>query len=188
MPATPPKSDTSDTPSVSHHLPERLPAGERRAVPADQLTTLSDDFKAIIELMTYGLDEPGTIDGERFEAGQPLTLTQAARAVGVRLRRAREVAATDLFQHALSREVEALRRSERARNLKTLVKIRDDPGLGLAADRAVRIKAVQAIDGRPGAGAPTVNVQVNNGCDQRQVRAGYVIRLGPSAKGPEADT
>jgi hypothetical protein len=77
-----------------------------------------------------------------------LTLNQAATAVGVRLRRAREVAATELFQTELNRAVKALRNSERARNLQTAIAIRDDNGDGTAATKTVRLKAIAAIEGR----------------------------------------
>jgi hypothetical protein len=129
--------------------------------------------------MTYGLDTAGELDGEHFEAGRPLTLNQAARAVGVRLRRAREGAATELFRTELNRAVKALRNSERARNLQTAIAIRDDNGDGTAATKTVRLKAIAAIEGRENTGT-TVNVQVNNQTNVAAISPGYVIRLdGP---------
>jgi hypothetical protein len=44
------------------------------------------------------------------------------------------------------------RKAELARNLATAIAIRDDEGENLAADRTVRLKAIQVIDGKGGGG------------------------------------
>jgi hypothetical protein len=70
-----------------------------------------------------------------------------------------------------------------ARNLQTLIEIRDDPGEGFAADRTVRIKAVQAIEGTEGKASVTVNV--NQQTNVAAITPGYVIRL-PAIASPNA--
>jgi hypothetical protein len=67
------------------------------------------------------------------------------------------------------------RKSELARNLQTLIEIRDDLGEGFAGDRTVRIRAVQAIEGTEGKASVTVNV--NQQTNVAQIQPGYVIRL-----------
>jgi hypothetical protein len=151
----------------------------RLAPPPSQFSELSEDYQIIIGLMVHGLDEAGDIGGRHIEAGVPLTLEEAAKAVGVRLRRAREIAVSEIFMAALNKEVAALRNSERPKNLLVAKQIRDDEGDGSAATKTARLKAIAAIEGRENAGT-TVNVQVNN---QTAISPGYVIRLD----GPETE-
>jgi hypothetical protein len=156
--------------------PAHLPG---RRVPADQIKELNDDFKAIIELMVHGQDKPTSIEGVQIAAGFPLTLNQAARLVGVRVRRAREVSATALFQGEFNKELIALRNAEKPRNLRTAIEIRDDEGDGSAATKTVRLKAIASIEGKAEGGS-TVNVQINQQT-VNQVSPGYVIRLDDPA-------
>jgi hypothetical protein len=145
----------------------------RRNVPAWRLTGLPAKYSTVIDLMVHGHIEPATIEGVFIEAGQPMTLRQAARAAGVRLRQAREVSDTELFAKALNRAVQARRNSERPRNLQTAITIRDDVGDGSAATKTVRLKAIDSIEGKSSSGT---NVQVNVN-QSTHLTAGYVIRL-----------
>jgi hypothetical protein len=52
------------------------------------------------------------------------------------------------------------RKAELARNLATAIAIRDDEGENLAADRTVRLKAIQVIEGK-GGGVVNVNQTSN---------------------------
>jgi hypothetical protein len=106
-----------------------------------------------------------------------LTLEQAAKFVGYRLKRARGFL-DNLPEFATHRRelLDGKRKAELARNLATLIEIRDDLGAGLAADRTVRIKAVAAIEGRPDGASVTVNV--NQQTNVATITPGYVIRLG----------
>jgi len=161
----------------ARHLVERgrdADANLRRKLPLSQLT---DEHKQVIELMVYGLDEGGTIEDEHIPAHQPLTLRQAARAVGVSMRHSREVHETPLFQTELNRAIAARRNSERPKNLTTAITIRDDPGDNTAADRTVRLKAIRSIEERDGAAGVTMTV--NNSNNQTHISPGYVIRLRP---------
>jgi hypothetical protein len=157
-----------------------IPGKRGARVPADQLKELNDDFREIVSLMVHGMDRPSQIEGVPIEAGFPLTLAQAARLVGVRLRRAREVSGTKLFQSELNREVIALRQSEAPRNLRVAVSIRDDEGDRSAATKTVRLKAIATIEGKSEGGS-TVNVQINQQT-VNQVSPGYVIRLDEPPK------
>src|SRR5580700_10312717 len=111
-------------------------------VPA-KATTLTDDEQEIARLMTYGLPNEETILGKVVKPDWPLTLEQAAKFVGYRLKRAR-THLDNLPEFATHRRqlLDGKRKAEMARNLQTLIEIRDDPGEGFAADRTVRIKAV----------------------------------------------
>jgi hypothetical protein len=111
---------------------------------------------------------------------QPRTLEQAAKDCGYRIKRARNyLDALPAFNEYRRRLLKARRESEQARNLATLIKIRDDPGDGKAADRTVQLKAVVAIEGTDKAHAVTVNVsQASN-----TLVAGYVVRLRAKSSG-----
>jgi hypothetical protein len=78
------------------------------------------------------------------------------------------------------------RSAELARNLMTAIEIRDDPGEGFAADRTVRFKAVQAIEGRPDGASVTVNV--NQQTNVATITPGYVIRLPARSSVAEEQT
>jgi hypothetical protein len=137
---------------------------------------LSDDEEEIARLMVYGLPHEETILGKVVKPDWPLTLEQAAKFVGYRLKRAR-THLDNLPEFATHRRqlLDGKRKAEMARNLQTLIEIRDDPGEGFAADRTVRIKAVQAIEGTEGKTSVTVNVNQQN--NVATITPGYVIRL-----------
>jgi hypothetical protein len=108
----------------------------------------------------------------------PRNLEQAAKDCGYRVRRARFYLADLPAFNAYRRQLlEGRRKSEEARNLATLIQIRDDPGEGRAADRTVRLKAIQVMEGANGK-APLVTVNVSQ--QSNNLVAGYVIRLPAS--------
>jgi hypothetical protein len=115
---------------------------------------------------------------------RPLTLMEAAKAEGYRLKRARTYLA-DLPQFNLYRAqlLKARRMNEEARNLHTAIEIRDDEGDGSAATKTVRLKAIGVIEGKPDGASVTVNVQTN----VATISPGYVVRLGKFSRGPEDD-
>jgi hypothetical protein len=153
-----------------------------RPTPTDShaLTGREDELAA---LMVFGLDASEAIDGEPVSAGHPLTVKQAALFCGMRLRRARAVADTPAFVARFDQLVRRLRLGERSLNLAFAIATRDDEGQGLAADRAVRLKAIGVIAGTKG---KDVNIQIDNGnSGQQALSPGYVIRLMPDpAAGP----
>jgi hypothetical protein len=137
---------------------------------------LTDDEQEIARLMVYGLPHEEVILGKTVRPDWPLSLEQAAKFVGYRLKRAR-VHLDNLPEFATHRRqlLDGKRKAELARNLQTLIEIRDDPGEGFAADRTVRIKAVQAIEGTDGKSSVVVNVNQQN--NVAAITPGYVIRL-----------
>ena len=90
---------------------------------------------------------------------RPLTLMEAAKAEGYRLKRARtylaDLPAFNLYRAQL---LKARRENEAARNLATAIEIRDDDGDGSATIRTVRLKACQFIEGTPDKAGVTVNI------------------------------
>jgi hypothetical protein len=143
---------------------------------ATKPSMLTDDEAEIARLVTFGLPHEETIDGKLVKADWPLTLEQAARFVGYRCKKARNYL-DNLPEFSTYRRhlLEGRRNAEKPRNLATFIEIRDSPGEGLAADRTVRIKAAQAIEGRSDGASVTVNV--NQQTNVAQITPGYVIRL-----------
>jgi hypothetical protein len=138
---------------------------------------LSPVEQEIARLMVDGLDRDETIFGEHVPAGWPLTLVQAARATGYRVKRARNhLGDLGPFNELRGKLLKARRESEAARNLATAVAIRDNEGEGSAADRTLRLKAIGVIEGSEGKGGVVVNVQQTS----NNLVAGYVIRLPAS--------
>jgi hypothetical protein len=92
--------------------------------------------------MVYGLPHAEIILGKVVKPDWPLTLEQAAKFVGYRLKRARTHLDTlPAFSTHRRELLDGKRKAELARNLATAIAIRDDEGENLAADRTVRLKA-----------------------------------------------
>lgn len=113
--------------------------------------------------------------------GWPLSLDDAARAMGYRLKRARTyLDSLPEFNAYRAKLLKGRRESEQARNLATAIAIRDNPGEGLPADRTVQLKAIGVIEGNE---KPGVVVNVNQTNNSATISPGYVIRL-PASKAP----
>ena len=108
------------------------------------------------------------------DVGEPLTLIEAADLLRIRRRNARELHGLPIFQKHYNAALEAYRNGERAASLRTMVEVRDAPGLDKAADRKVRLTAAAMIMGE--AGNSAANVTIHNTIGVQQV-AGMVIDL-----------
>jgi hypothetical protein len=145
---------------------------------------LTDEEEEVARLMVYGLPSAETILGKLVPAHWPLTLEQAAKFCGYRLKRARTyLDHNPAFKSHAGELLQARRKAEMARNLVTAIAIRDYEGENLAADRTVRLKAIQVIEGNEGKGGVVVNV--NQTSNVAAITPGYIIRLGKFSRGPE---
>ncbi len=104
---------------------------------------------------------------------EPLSLIEAADILRIKRRNARQLAAFPIFKAELERQLQIFREGEKAMSLHTLVTVRDDPGLGKAADRKVRMQAAMVLADMNHGGGTTVNVNVGG----PQMVAGIVIDL-----------
>jgi hypothetical protein len=145
---------------------------------------LTDEEEEMARLMVYGLPHDETILGKDIKANWPLTLEQAAKFVGYPLKRARSyLDPNPQFRGYAGELLQQRRKAELARNLVTAIKIRDDEGENLAADRTVRLKAIGVIEGNEGKAGVVVNV--NQTSNVATITPGYVIRL--PARSPVTD-
>ena len=117
------------------------------------------------------------------KAHEPLSLIEAADMLRIKRRNARELSTYPIYKHAYEQELQRYRDGERAANLRTLVEVRDDPGLGKAADRKVRLQAAALLNGEVGHGT---NVTVNVGGPQ--LVAGVVIQRWQDEDEPQPRT
>jgi hypothetical protein len=149
------------------------PYKQRRAAGEVALTDCDD---RLADVMVYGLDAP---DDRLPEAtvGRPLSLEEAATALGLRRRNARQIFATPAFRKMLNEKIIALRTSAHPRMIRNMIDIANDPGEGTAADRTVRLKASLAVLGEQAKdGGVTVNVGVQTNV-AGDIRPGYVLDL-----------
>jgi hypothetical protein len=165
----------------------KTPYKQRRAAGEIGLTARN---KLMVEYMTVGSDHV-RVRRLGFPINEPLSLVQAAEALSIRRRNARQIFALPLFQAELARQLGDLRSGAKARALNRLIKLVDrkaDDPLASAADASVNADAARTLldEGPRG-------LQVNVNVDNRQVhvKPGYVIRQpGPreplALKGPAA--
>jgi hypothetical protein len=127
-------------------------------------------------LMVFGLD---ALDDRLPEVavGQPLSLEDAAAALGLRRRNARQIFETPAFRKMLTAKIADLRVGAHPRMIRNMIDIANDPGEGTAADRTVRLKASLAVLGEQAKdGGVTVNVGVQTNV-ATDIRPGYVLDL-----------
>ena len=133
----------------------------------------------MVEAMTYGVDEHEAAE-HGVQPYHPLSLEKAADVSGLKRRNARWIYSQPVFLSAYSKALSQVRTSHKARAVATMAAIMDDPGENSAADRAVRLKASQAIMGDESKGGVTVNANITNNT-ALQLSPGIVIRLKSEA-------
>jgi hypothetical protein len=152
----------------------RLPSLHKQRRAAGEVALTERDGR-LAEIMVFGLD---ALDDRLPEVavGQPLSLEDAATALGLRRRNARQIFATPAFRKMLNEKIVELRTSAHPRMIRNMIDIANDPGEGTAADRTVRLKASLAVLGEQAKeGGVTVNVGVQNNVGN--IRPGYVLDL-----------
>lgn len=143
---------------------------------------LDDRGLRMVEAMTFGVDD---VEAAKLgvAAYQPLPIEKAADAAGLKRRNARWLYTQPVFLSAYSKALSQVRSSHKARAVATMAAIMDDPGENSAADRAVRLKASQAIMG-DAEGKSGTNVSVTLNQNTVNLTAGIVVRLPSSAAQP----
>lgn len=160
---------------------------------------LTAKHKLLIEYMTQGcnhplllkrLVRPAVLDPEtgevlkperQLQAGQPLTIVEAARLVGMTARTARMLLASPIGSKAMAKAVADLRTGAQAKAMNRIIDLIDEPGEGKAADRKVQLEASRDILGlKDGSG---VSVTINNTNNSQTITAGYAFDLTPKQQG-----
>jgi hypothetical protein len=154
--------------------PRNLPSLYKQRRAAGEIA-LTERHGRLAELVVFGLD---ALDDRLPEVavGQPLSLEDAAAALGLRRRNARQIFETPAFRKMLTGKIADLRASAHPRMIRNMIDIANDPGEGTAADRTVRLKASLAVLGEQAKdGGVTVNVGLQNNLASH--RPGYILDL-----------
>ncbi len=163
-------------------LPAPLPKPLKAVSPRKPVTKLDARGRRLIDLMTGGFDTPEEAAKWGLNPFEPLSLEQAAAPSGLRRGNARFLFTQPAFLKAFNENLVAYRNGSKALAIKTMVAVMHDQGENSAADRAVRLKASQAIMGDSEGRGGSVNVTVNNGA--AQMVAGVCIRLPANVAQP----
>jgi hypothetical protein len=126
---------------------------QRRAAGAVELTPA---HTRLAEYMVFGTNH-ARAKRLGFRIDEPLTLEQASDVLGMRRRNARQIFRLPAFRSLLASLIADLRDGGKARAVRRMIALIDEPGAGLAADRAVQLKAAVATLGEEAKG---VSVQV----------------------------
>lgn len=86
---------------------------------------------------------PGGYRTITLPANTPLPLEHAARAIGMKVSRARRLQSDPAYQSAFDTAITAYRRAQHPQNIATCISIRDDP----ENEPRDRLKAVQVLEG-----------------------------------------
>ena len=144
----------------------------------DPTPSLARKFKLVAELMVHGPDVPIAFEDKRdgslveLEPGRPVTdPIVAAQIVGLKIKLARRLPYSPVYQKAYAEACDLLKSGQRARNIHAAISVRDrafDPD-ATAAQQTVSLKAAAYLDGDDpdGRAASSVNIQIN----------GYVMDL-----------
>ncbi|SDQ99376.1 hypothetical protein SAMN05519103_00337 [Rhizobiales bacterium GAS113] len=152
---------------------------ERKRLKPAVLSALTARMRLMIEFMVHGCPHQWHEAKTGIAKGTPLSLAQAADAVGIRRRNARDLFGQSLFQKELNRSLQALRDGHKAMATRKILDLVETKGDGKAADRKVQLEAALIVTGDAAkANSPSVNVNVVN-----QITPGYVIRL-PAKREP----
>ena len=144
--------------------------------------TLNDEqLDELADVMIFGVAEPvaDKITGKAYAPFEPLPCWVAADWMGIRRVRTRTAITNPRFRRAFASKLDAVRNTERARNLYAAVRIRDQElAAETAADRGVKLRAIASIEGRD---ATELNVTLNQTNNLGVIAPGYVIRLPANA-------
>jgi hypothetical protein len=146
--------------------------------------------QAVIHAMVHGpyedivISQDGPAPPRTIKAFEPMTFMDACRALGLDPRRILDLTRLSQFNVEMTRQLNARRGMEQARNLGVAIAIRDSEGDGSPLAANARLRAIMVIDRAYALANPPLpqpNVQINN-IQQTQTLAnaakpGYVIRV-----------
>jgi hypothetical protein len=151
------------------------------------LTKLHAKHRLLIDYMTAGCPHPfitrvtraapTEFDPEArrpLMQNEPLTLEEAADALGIRRRHARHLFSQTIFRKELAKAATAVRESVQVAALRKTIEIMNADGDGSAAWAKVNLAAAQSLLNQQAAETNKTNVNVNV---EMKLAAGIVVRL-----------
>lgn len=190
-------SDASEVPTAGRDAAQATQLPRRAAVePYSQrrkptvLKELAPKHRLLIEYMVTGSQHASIANRVGLEPGVAMSLIEAADALRIRRRQARDLSRQDVFMRAHASELQAFREGHKGEALRKVVQVMRAEGENKAADRKVQLEAASRLLGdaiAQGSGGVTVNVGVGIGIGGA-VSPGLVIDLtGDDVSGGQAD-
>lgn len=141
-------------------------------------------MQKLIYAMCFGVNKTMFPDSAKpLPPGTPLSIRQAAFALGMRPRSCDRWSLTPIFREALKSEVLARRHFEEPENVAVALSIRDDP-TAYPRDRLLAVNALRVREPSP---AVNVSIAQQTLLGGARIAAGYVIKIdtGPADRTPE---
>ena len=144
-------------------------------------------IEALIYAVCNGVDETLFPNGRRpIPPGSPLSVAQAALAIGVAKSYATRWSQTPLFRERLRVSIRARREAEEPENIAAAIEIRDNHGDGTIDRDRIRLAAIDRLRVKEPAAAVNVELQqhtlINSGQEPKTIAAGYVIRTSTESE------
>jgi len=170
----------SSSNSLATHEPSRLEKrGYQPRTPRKAINELNGVQKLFLEYVVHGCSKPDLCDQINVEPHTPLTIEQAADLTRLRRRFARWLFEQPAFRREYGKAVQSIKTGAHVEAVRKQIEIMRHVGEGSAADKAIALKATQALlDSGEGKGGTSVNIQLNNSVT---LNAGVVIRLPSDA-------
>jgi hypothetical protein len=150
---------------------EKLFPGSRKPAVLKELTP---KHRLLIQYQVWGVeyDFVRKIGKEPFE---PLTLTEAAKILEIRLKNARSLQSDPLYQKEYARQMKAWRDGRKCDAWRKVDEILRDDGDGSAAVRKVQLAAANMLIGEQAEARAGTNISINN--TTLNLQPGVVIRI-----------
>ncbi len=143
--------------------------------PRKSVGELSPNQRLFLEYLVHGCRHSDLCKQIHVEPHTPLTIEQAADLIRIRRRYARWLFEQPEFRREYGKAVQALKNASHIEAVKKQIEIMRHVGDGSAADKAIALKASQALlDDGYNKNSPQMNIQLNN---HIQLQPGIVIRL-----------
>jgi hypothetical protein len=157
---------------------EKLFPGSRKPAVLKELTP---KHRLLIQYQVWGVeyDFVRKIGKEPFE---PLTLTEAAKILEIRLKNARSLQSDPLYQKEYSRQMKAWRDGRKCDAWRKVDEILRDDGDGSAAVRKVQLAAANMLIGEQAEARAGTNINITN--QTLNLSPGIVIRLPADTPAP----
>lgn len=150
---------------------------------ADYMVNGGPDY-AVQDLMRWSPTEDDPSAMRPIKPFEPLRLEEAAKAIFMSIKSAKQLFKEPIFQRALALELNSVREAAKPNALRRVVALVDEEGENKAADRKVMLQAAQMLLGDavgPSHDGKSQAVNVNVGVT---LQAGIVIRLPPGIQQP----
>lgn len=149
------------------------------------LAELTAKHRLLIQYQIWGVEHDfvSKIGKEPFE---PLTLTEAAKILEIRLKNARQLQAEPVYQKEHARQMKAWRDGRKCDAWRKVDEILRDDGDGSAAVRKVQLSAASMLIGEQAEARAGTNISITN--QTLSLQPGIVVRLPAGTASPPMES